>query len=110
MARSVDHQICFRLADATPAASLSGPLRLGDAQAEALSELLQVFACGEESASLAFARLGDSPIEDAARRALARVAEEELIHERLRARLRSGARAGRAPPRPGGCGGRSRWR
>jgi hypothetical protein len=31
-------------------------LRLEDAQAEALCELLQVFACGEESASLAFAR------------------------------------------------------
>ena len=79
MARPVDQQICFRLADAVPAAPLPGPLRLGDAQAEALSELLQVFACGEESASLAFARLGDSPIEDAARRALARVAEEEPL-------------------------------
>jgi hypothetical protein len=49
MARPVDQQICFRLADAVPAAPLPGPLRLGDAQAEALSELLQVFACGEES-------------------------------------------------------------
>src|SRR5260370_10181090 len=95
MGRSVDHQICFRLADAVPAASLSGPLRLGDAQAEALSELLQVFACGEESASLAFARLGDSPI---ARRALARVAEEELIHERL-VRGLSGALPAPAPDR-----------
>src|SRR5260370_20680621 len=83
MARSVDQQIGCRLVDAVPAASLPGPLRLGNAQAEALSELLQVFACGEESASLAFAHLGGSPIEDAARRALARVAEEELIHERL---------------------------
>jgi hypothetical protein len=88
MAQSVDHQICFRLADAGPAASLPGPLRLGDAQAEALSELLQVFACGEESASLAFARLGDSPLEDAACRALARVAGEELIHEGLLRALR----------------------
>jgi hypothetical protein len=88
MARSVDHQICFRLANAVSAASLPGPLRLGDAQAEALSELLQVFACGEESASLAFARLGDSPLEDAACRALARVAGEELIHEGLLRGLR----------------------
>lgn len=88
MARSVDQQICFRLAGAVPAASLPGPLQLGDAQAEALSELLQVFACGEESASLAFARLGDSPLEDAARRALARVAGEELIHEGLLRGLR----------------------
>ena len=89
MGRSVDHQICFQLADAVPAAPLSGPLRLGDAQAEALSELLQVFACGEESASLAFARLGDSPLEDAACRALARVAREELIHEGLLRALRA---------------------
>jgi hypothetical protein len=88
MARSVDHQICFRLADAVPAAPLPGPLRLGDAQAEALSELLQVFACGEESASLAFARLGNSPLEETGRRALARIAGEELIHERLLRGLR----------------------
>ena len=88
MARPIDNQICFRLADAVPAASFPEQLRLGDAQAEALSELLQVFACGEESASLAFARLGGWPIEDAARRALARVAGEELIHEQLLRGLR----------------------
>src|SRR5260370_15776412 len=98
MAQSVDHQICFRLADAVHAASLPGPLRLEDAQAEALSELLQVFACGEESASLAFARLGDSPIEDAARRALARVAGDELIHKLLLRGLR-GALPAPAPDR-----------
>jgi hypothetical protein len=88
MARSADRQICFRLADTIPAVSLTGPLRLGAAQAEALSELLQVFACGEESASLAFARLGASPLDDVARRALACVAEEELVHERLLRGLR----------------------
>ena len=89
MTRSADHQICFRLPDAAPAASPAEPLRLGDTQAEALSELLQVFACGEESAALAFAHLGGSPLEDAARRGLARVAEEELIHERLLRGLRA---------------------
>jgi hypothetical protein len=98
MARTVDRQICFRLAYTVPAVPLPGPLRLGDAQAEALSELLQVFACGEESASLAFARLGDSPLEDAARHALARVAGEELIHERLLRGLR-GALPAPAPDR-----------
>ena len=70
MARSANRQICFRLADTIPAVSLTGPLRLGAAQAEALSELLQVFACGEELASLAFARLGASPLEDVARQSL----------------------------------------
>jgi hypothetical protein len=98
MARPIDQQICFRLVEATPATSLPGPLRLGDAQAEALSELLQVFACGEESASLAFARLGVSPIEHAARRALARVAEDELVHEALLRGLR-GASPAPAPDR-----------
>ena len=83
MAPPVDRQICFRLPDTGPAASPVGPFRLGDTQAEALSELLQVFACGEESAALAFAQLGGSPLQDAARRALSRVAKEELIHERL---------------------------
>jgi len=63
MVRSVDRQICFRLADAAPAPSLTRPLRLGDAPAKALSELLQVFACGEESAASAFARLGDPSLE-----------------------------------------------
>ena len=58
MVGSVDRQICFRLPEAGPAASPVGPFRLGDMQAEALSELLQGFACGEESAALAFAHLG----------------------------------------------------
>src|SRR5258708_21148999 len=89
MVEVVDRQICFRLADAAPAAPPPGPLRVGDAQAEALAELLQVFACGEESASLAFARLGGAPLEDAARCGLARIAEEELVHERLLRGLRS---------------------
>jgi hypothetical protein len=88
MTRSADHQICFRLPDAAPATSPAGPLRLRDTQAEALSELLQVFACGEESAALAFAHLGGSPLEDTARRGLASVAEEEVIHERLLRGLR----------------------
>jgi hypothetical protein len=89
MTRSADHQICFRLPDAAPAASPAGPLRLGDTQAEAFSELLQVFACGEESAALAFAHLGGSAVEDAARHGLARIAEEEVIHERLLRGLRA---------------------
>jgi hypothetical protein len=89
MAKLVDRQICFRLADAVPAVSPPGPFRLGDAAAEALSELLQVFACGEESAALAFAHLGSSALEDAACHGLARVADEELVHERLLRGLRN---------------------
>src|SRR5271169_6033393 len=89
MVELIDRQICFRLPDAGPPASPSGPFRLADTQAEALSDLLQVFACGEESAALAFAHFGVSPIEDAARRGLARVAKEELVHERLLRGLRN---------------------
>jgi hypothetical protein len=88
MVALVDRRICFRLANTTPAEPVTGPLRLKDGQAEALSELLQVFACGEESASLAFARFGGSRLEDTARRGLARIAAEELIHERLLRGLR----------------------
>ncbi len=88
--------VCFRLAEAAPVATPPGPLRLGAAPAEALAELLQVFACGEESASLAFARLGRSPLEEVARYALAGIAGEERIHERLLRGLRG---ALPAPPR-----------
>jgi hypothetical protein len=98
MVEWVNRQICFRLADTNPAGSPPGPLRLGDSKAEALAELLQVFACGEESASLAFERLGGSPIEDAARHGLARIAGEELVHERLLRGLR-GALPAPAPDR-----------
>ena len=96
MVELVMRQICFRLAATVPDAFPVGPFRLGDAAVEALSELLQVFACGEESAALAFAHFGCSPLEDAARRGLARVAEEELIHERLLRRVR----AALPPPAP----------
>ncbi|HEX9464212.1 MAG TPA: hypothetical protein VGB82_16560 [Alphaproteobacteria bacterium] len=85
----IDRRVCFRLGDASPAAKLPGPLRLEDRQAEALSELLQVFACGEESAPLAFARFEGAPLEEAARRGLARIVGEELIHERLLRGLRA---------------------
>ena len=89
MAELIDRQVCFRLADTVPVASPAGPFRLGDAAAEALSELLQVFACGEESAAHAFAHLGSFALDDAARHGLTRVANEELVHERLLRGLRN---------------------
>jgi hypothetical protein len=92
----VDRQVCFRLGDAVPAASPPQSLRLADVHAEALAELLQIFACGEESAAIAFAGFGASSIEEAARHALMRIAGEELIHEGLLRGLRG---ALPAPPR-----------
>jgi hypothetical protein len=96
MTQSIDRQICFRLADAVPAASAPEPLHLADAHAEALSELLQAFACGEESAVLAFAHFVASPLDDAAHHALEHIANEEHMHERLLRRLRCALPA----PRP----------
>lgn len=61
-----------------------------DAQADALSELLQVLACGEESASLTFRRIERSVLDDTARCGLAHIAGEELVHERLLRGLRAG--------------------
>jgi hypothetical protein len=92
----VDRQVCFRLADAVPAASLPHSPRLAGVHAEALVELLQIFACGEESAAIAFAGLGGSSIEVAARHALMHIAGEELVHEGLLRGLRA---ALPAPPR-----------
>ena len=89
MPELIDRQVCFRLADTVAVASPAGPFRLADATAEALSELLQVFACGEESAAHAFAHLGSFALDDAARHGLTRVANEELVHERLLRGLRN---------------------
>jgi hypothetical protein len=52
-----DRQVCFRLTEPAAAASLQQQPRLVDAHAEALAELLAIFACGEESAAISFARL-----------------------------------------------------
>jgi hypothetical protein len=89
MVQSGDRAICFRQNDPLPAILPLGPIWLADAQAESLAELLQIFACGEESASLAFAQLGSSPLEEAARRGLACIAEEEQTHEQLLRGLRN---------------------
>jgi hypothetical protein len=79
----LDRQVCFRLSEPAPIASPRPVLRLTDAHAEALAELLQIFACGEESAAIAFAGLAHSPVNEAARGALTSIAREELTHEGL---------------------------
>jgi hypothetical protein len=85
-----DRQVCFRLACAVPTAPANEALQLADAPAEALAELLQVFACGEESAALAFAQFNVRLPESAVRLGLARIAGEEVIHESLLRQLRAG--------------------
>lgn len=92
MERAIQHHVCFRLRT-HPATGNSGRpggigLRLGSTQAEALSELLVVFACGEESAALAFGHLADAKAAECARAALALVVKEEIVHDRLLRQLR----------------------
>jgi hypothetical protein len=47
-----------------------------------------MLACGEESAGIAFAGLGDSSVDDGGRLDLMRIAREELGHEALLRGLR----------------------
>jgi hypothetical protein len=49
---------------------------------------LVIFACGEESAALAFSHLADAKAAECARAGLALVAAEEMVHEGLLSRLR----------------------
>jgi hypothetical protein len=59
---ALDRQVCFRIAEPEAADRPSSVLR--DGCAEALAELPQTLACGEESAAIAFAGLGDSSVDD----------------------------------------------
>lgn len=65
--------------------SASGP---HTSHARALAELLQVLACGEESATLAFEHLSRSGKDSRVREALAGIAADEARHEALLTELR----------------------
>lgn len=82
--------VCFRLDGSPPSPVFSfTEIGLSDRHAEAFAELLQVLACGEESAVLVFTRLGNtSPIYAGANEELLRIAKEEQVHERLLSILR----------------------
>ena len=88
-------QVCFRLTGTrsgrdAPATRPADPVPLGltSRQSDAFAELLQVFACGEESAALAFAHLAGTQAEAATRSALETIAGEEEVHEVLLRELR----------------------
>jgi len=89
-----DRTVCFRL-DAAPAPPAATRFMLPPAQQAALAELLQVLACGEESAALAFAHLAGNA---AARQALLQVAADERGHERLLRGMRLALPAPAADP------------
>lgn len=89
--RDVRH-VCFLLPARVGAASpvpWAVPLDLGTSDAEAFTELLQVFACGEESAALAFRHIADTRAEAATRAALSVIGDEEAAHEDLLRGLRA---------------------
>jgi hypothetical protein len=85
-------QVCFRLPGADPHPDMAPGhlLRLGSREAEALAEVLQVFACGEESAAIAFGHLAGTSADAPVRDALSVIAAEEMAHELLLRGLRSG--------------------
>lgn len=75
---------CFPIVGrlALGAAGPAPPIRLADAQAQALAELLPVLGCGEEAAALAFDGLADRrPGLAPARHALRAIAAEERGHD-----------------------------
>jgi hypothetical protein len=74
-------RICFNPVRSNPNRSCDVPVRLCDAHAYAVAELLQVLACGEESAALAFDHLAESCQASSLRVALAGVAADELEHQ-----------------------------
>ncbi len=81
--------VCFGLGDTAPTTFRFAETGLSDSHAEAFAELLQVLACGEESAILVFTRLENTAqLHVAANGELARIAVEEQEHERLLRTLR----------------------
>ena len=83
--------VCFasRRAAAPAPARQCLPLRLATAHQEALSELLPILLCGEESAALAFAGFAaESGLPPQARVELERIAADEQRHEQQLQTLR----------------------
>lgn len=81
--------VCFGVGQSTTPVCRFAGTGLSDNHAEAFAELLQVLACGEESAVLVFEHLGNAaPIHADANVELVRIAAEEQEHERLLRALR----------------------
>ena len=84
--------VCFELGGREARAPRPVPrLRLTDACAAALAELLPLLLCGEESAALAFGAGGArAALAAAARFELERIRREEVVHGLLLQRLQTG--------------------
>lgn len=82
--------VCFAVADAHGAPLDPMAVRLGSAHSEALSEVLPLLVCGEESAVLAFADYSQSPMLDrSARGEFSSICADEARHARALQDLRA---------------------
>lgn len=91
---------CFGMPVPLRAAEPPLPVRLSARHSEALSELLPLLLCGEESAVLSFARYANSvPLGMSGRRDFQGIQADEAVHARCLQRLRASLPAPRADAR-----------
>ena len=91
---------CFDVPAALGAAAPPLPVRLGARHSEALSELLPLLLCGEESAVLSFARYASSArLGASGRRDFQGIQADEAMHARCLQRLRASLPAPRSDVR-----------
>ncbi len=91
---------CFGMPVPSGAAEPPLPVRLGARHSGALSELLPLLLCGEESAVLSFARYANSVLLGASgHRDFQRIQADEAVHARYLQRLRASLPAPRSDAR-----------
>lgn len=88
----VDRAFCFARASPPPVPPVSPPpvsppVLLSDRAALGLGTLIPLLGCGEEAAALAFDGLASTSADPVASHALATIAAEERVHDRLLAQL-----------------------
>lgn len=90
---------CVQFSPIGATEALNEDVRLSACGARALAELLQILSCGEESAAVAFDRLGGSWQESALRSGLAGIAADERRHQAMLAELKAFLPQPEADPR-----------
>ncbi len=80
--------VCFRTTRRRDDTASALDIGLRSDHAEALSQLMPILICGEESAALVFGRFTHSSLSESFSLALQRISEDEAEHERLLSRIR----------------------
>jgi demethoxyubiquinone hydroxylase (CLK1/Coq7/Cat5 family) len=80
--------VCFRTTQKRDDAAPMPNIGLRSDHADALSQLMPILVCGEESAALVFGQFANSMLADSSRLALRRISDDEVEHERLLSRIR----------------------